>query len=279
MTPTTPARPWTSWIPTAIFGVAAVLMLAAGTAGSAQLLAAAPPCDYLCLAGPFAAFLFAGTFLVAAGLAEVAALATSASRLWAGILGCLAVAIAATALVLLADARYPVPAWTIAGPVVAALGVVALVPIRPLAVLLAGPGCVGLLALAAVALAPPTPPAGAPPPSGGSPSYPGRRDPAPADAAALRPAARDLTAALQDLRARDLSDEASTRQALMAYPTLDGARVHPPTSERLFDRDTTVVVVLWHGSACLIGELGPADDVVHVVGLTPDGGCEALLGH
>jgi hypothetical protein len=254
-------------------------MVAAGTAGSAQVLEAAPPCDYLCLEGPFSAFLFAGMFLVAAGLAEVAALTTSASRLWAGILGCLAVAVAATPLVLLTGARYPVPAWTIAAPVVAALGVVALVPLRLLALLLAGPACIGLLALAAVALAPPPPPAGTPQPTGGSLSYPGRRDPEPADAAALGPAARDLTAALEDLRARDLSDEASARQALVAYPTLDGARVHPPTSERLFDADTTVVVVLWRGSACLIGELGPADDAVHVVGLTPDGGCEARYGH
>jgi hypothetical protein len=101
----------------------------------------------------------------------------------------------------------------------------------------------------------------------------------PADAAALGPAAGDLTAALEDLHARHLSDEASTRQALQAHPTLDGARVHAPSSERLFDPDTTVVVVLAHGSACLIGELGPADDAVHVVGPSLDGGCEVLLGH
>ena len=99
MTPTTPARPWTWWIATALFGAAAVLMVAAGTAGSAQVLDAAPPCDFLCLEGPISAFLFAGMFLVAAGLAEAASLASSASRLWAGILGCLAVAVAVIPLV------------------------------------------------------------------------------------------------------------------------------------------------------------------------------------
>jgi len=80
MTPTTPARPWTWWIPTALFGAAAVLMMAAGTAGSAQVLDAAPPCDFLCLEGPISAYFFAGMFLVAAGLAEGASLASSASR-------------------------------------------------------------------------------------------------------------------------------------------------------------------------------------------------------
>jgi len=184
-----------------------------------------------------------------------------------------------TPLVVLADAMYPTPAWTIAGPAVAALGVVACIPPRALVVVLACAACVGLPVVAAVALAPSPPSAGTPHPTTDSLSYPGRPDPTPADAAALGPAAGDLTTALQDLRARHLSDEASTRQALLAYPTLDGTRVHPPTSEQLFDQDTTVVVVLWHGSACLIGELGPGDEVVHVVGLTLDGGCEALHGH
>jgi hypothetical protein len=106
-----------------------------------------------------------------------------------------------------------------------------------------------------------------------------RRDPTPADAAAVGPAAVDLQRVFEDLRARGLYDKTSVQRAIAAYSPLDGALVHPPQSENLFTVGARVVVVLEHGSACLIGEHGPTASVVNVVGHTLDGGCEALYGH
>jgi hypothetical protein len=277
------ATPRTTWIPTAIFGTATLLLLAAGTAGSAQLLAAEPPCgpgDF-CFYQPISTFLFAGAFIVAAGLASGATVASLGSRLGAAVLG--AVALVPIAIVLLALARsgiYPVPLWTIAGPALVVLGLLAVIPPRVLLTLAAIVACAGVATVIVLAvLSPPPGPVSTQQQikDNGAPQQ--RRDPRPADAAALKPAAGDLDRALQDLHARHISDAASTRQALLAYPTLQTARVHPPTDEKLVDPDTTVVVVLEHGSACLIGELGPPDESVQVVGLTLDGGCEALYGH
>jgi hypothetical protein len=265
-----------------------LLLLAAGTVGSAQFLEAEPPCTpqaFLCVQ-PILAFLFRGAFLVAAGLTAGAALASLKSRLGAAILGGLAVGAVVTVLLLLAEdgGLSPVPLWTISGPAVLVLGLLTVIPLRVTVPALAIVTCVGLVAGVVATLRAPAP--GPPGPVGtqhqisDNLAYLQRRDPRPADVAALRPAAGDLDRALQDLRARNLSDDASARQALQAYPTLDGARVHPPpASEKLFDRNTTVVVVLERGSACLIGELGPADESVHLVGRTLDGGCEALYGH
>jgi hypothetical protein len=106
-----------------------------------------------------------------------------------------------------------------------------------------------------------------------------RRSPQPSDAAALAPAAADLNRVFADLRARQVYDLASVQQAVNAYGSLRGASVHTPQSEKLETVHPQVVVVLELASACLIGEHGAAESVVYVVGLTLDGGCEALYGH
>jgi hypothetical protein len=274
-----------SRIPTTLFGVAALLLLAAGTAGSAQLVQAEPPCGphELCVSQPVSGMLFSAGFLVAAGLAGGAALWSTTGRLGAAVLGLLVpIPVAIVLGLLLLNGIYPVPVWTVAGPAVAVLALFTVIPLRVTLMVLAILASIGVAAggvAVFLASAPSRTPIGTQRQVAGNLAYLQRRDPKPADVAALRPAAGDLNRALQDLHARQVSDDATTRQALLAYPTLDAARVHPPTSEKLFDPDTTVVVVLERGSACLIGELGPADESVHVVGVTLDGGCEALYGH
>ncbi len=106
-----------------------------------------------------------------------------------------------------------------------------------------------------------------------------RRMPQPADAAALAPAASDLGGVFSALRAQGVYDVAAVQQAGGAYPSLRQAHVHAPRSEKLTTVDARVVVVLEHGTACLMGEHGPTRSVVYVVGETLDGGCEALYGH
>jgi hypothetical protein len=106
-----------------------------------------------------------------------------------------------------------------------------------------------------------------------------RMKPKDADRAALRSSATDLERVFGQLRAGGLYDPASFQSAILPYPTLKNSLVHAPSNERLSTRDPTVVVVLEHGSACLLGEHGPTESVANVVGHTNDGGCEAQYGH
>lgn len=106
-----------------------------------------------------------------------------------------------------------------------------------------------------------------------------RMQPGAVDVVALQAASVDLKQAFAGLRSRGLYDVASARQAVGGYPSLRQASVHPPLNERLSTRDATVVLVLEHGSGCLIGEHGPTASVVNIVGHTMDGACEAVYGH
>ena len=110
-------------------------------------------------------------------------------------------------------------------------------------------------------------------------AYLDRRSPSATDAAALAPAVSALQRVFDDLRASGQYDLAAVQHAVAARPELQTARVHPPLSERLPTRDARVVVVLAHGTACLFGVHGPSASPVAVVGLTLDGGCEAIYGH
>jgi hypothetical protein len=110
-------------------------------------------------------------------------------------------------------------------------------------------------------------------------AYLQRRNPSPTDAAALGPAAAALQRVFSGLRARGQYDVDSAQKAVAAEPTLRSARVHPALNEKLPTVDARVVVVLEHSTACLIGAHGPSASPVAVVGLTLDGGCEAIYGH
>jgi hypothetical protein len=110
-------------------------------------------------------------------------------------------------------------------------------------------------------------------------AYLQRAKPRAEDAAALAGAAADLRQVFEALRARGVYDRASASQPVTDRPSLNRARVEPPDHLKLTTGGATVVVVLEHGSACLIGEHGPTESKVSVVGRTLDGGCEALYGH
>jgi hypothetical protein len=184
-------------------------------------------------------------------------------------------------LLLAPTGNFPMPLWTIAGPAVVVIALLTVIPIRVTLT------AVGILAVAAVVagmvaalLAPPPPPISTQQQISDNLAYLQRRDPRPSDAAALAPAALDLDQVLQTLDSQHIVDDGATRQALLAYPPLGEAQVvRPIGNEKLFDSGTTVIVVLTHGSACLIGELGPASESVHMVGLTQDGACIARYGH
>src|SRR5215471_21112140 len=104
--------------------------------------------------------------------------------------------------------------------------------------------------------------------------YLNRLSPQPTDVAALQGAAFDLNQVFQGLRDKGLYDTASVQQTVGTKSSLTGARVRAPVTERLFTTHPTVVVFLQRRSACLIGEHGPEQSVVSVVGQIADGGCE-----